>query len=381
MRIVPLVLFLFGSAFGLGATNSSKNIARSDSDEVDALVANLVSKRPPAHPSGYAPVTDQSSLSTPEVSGAVTRLKSMGLRIYPALVTHIKDNRYSYSMVSGSWVNLTVGDAVINVLSEGTWCPYEYKDRNAPSGHSGSPQFAEYLKTRGPEQWAEWTKDKTRTDIQIDFLQWCLEMEKKRGFVDDTQRKDILDAYAKALAEYAITTGQSIDALIQSICKVIPNGWTVSYKTEDSWLAISKDDPVWLRSESPNASSAAEPEKGQFTLAFRISPAISSAQYEQLAAENTNTRKEMADIYQDLINRRVNRKFDEFFPKNDTDKAIVARYETLKKSLHELPEYYYRDISLETGLPPVDITDAKNHDECSRVQEEVLNLLFKYDGT
>ncbi len=202
MRALILTLVFLGSTLTVWAEDSPVTVENSGSEEVDALVVKMVSKRPAHYPTGYhGLMMDGNYFITPEVEAAIQRLKSMGSRIFPALIEHLGDDRYSYSNINAAWVNYSVGAAVIAVLSDGTHCPYEYKSRNTPSGQSNGLWFGQYLEDRKPAKWVEWAKNKTRSDIQMDFLQWCFAKEKERGFVDDTQRNKITEAYEKAIAE------------------------------------------------------------------------------------------------------------------------------------------------------------------------------------
>ena len=133
---------------------------------------------------------------TAEVSNALVVLKRAGPRIYPALVKHLYDDRYSYSGILQAWINLSVGYAIGDVLSDGhsTYCGY----RKTPSGFSDNVSFREYLRKKGPEKWADWAKNKSKLEIQNDFIDWCISKEKELGFVDDAQQKEILGIYQKA---------------------------------------------------------------------------------------------------------------------------------------------------------------------------------------
>jgi hypothetical protein len=73
-----------------------------------------------------------------------------------------------------------------------------YKARKTPSGYAGYLSFKDYLKAREPVKWAAWAKSKSRLDIQLDFIDWCVVREQERGFVDEAQRKKLLDRYAEA---------------------------------------------------------------------------------------------------------------------------------------------------------------------------------------
>jgi hypothetical protein len=175
----------------------------SGAKEVDVLVLQLVSERPAPFPSGYyLPAIDMAPqpFITLQVSNAMAKLTKMGPRIFPALVKHLRDDRYSYSDISAAWDNNTVGDAVTDILSDEHYMFGGYKAREVPTGYSGKYggrdlSFNDYLDDRGAELWAEWAKSKSRLEIQMDFIDWCIAKENERGFVDEAQKKKILGIY------------------------------------------------------------------------------------------------------------------------------------------------------------------------------------------
>ena len=192
--------------FQIPAKGYPVSVEESGSPKVDALVHNLVSRRPAPYRSGYSdPPTDvvfSDRYSTPEVESAIKSLKDMGPAVFPSLVKHLGDDRYSYSDVWDAWLNHGVGDAIVEVLDDGHYMHSGYKSRETPSGSGGGYlSFDSYLEVRGAEAWAKWAKNKTRLDIQMDFIDWCIEKENERGFVDESQKKQILGNYDAARQE------------------------------------------------------------------------------------------------------------------------------------------------------------------------------------
>jgi hypothetical protein len=133
----------------------------------------------------------------------MTKLTKMGPSIFPALIKHLRDDRYSYSDISAAWDNNTVGDAVTEILSDWHYMHSGYKFRRTPAGYSGKYSgrylsFTDYLDDRGAESWAEWAKNKSRLEIQMDFIDWCIAKENERGYVDEAQKMQILGLYEAA---------------------------------------------------------------------------------------------------------------------------------------------------------------------------------------
>ena len=148
--------------------------------KVDDLVVQLISKQPAPCPTGYRNEAGDIHSDASEIDAAMKKLIQTRPTIFPALVTHLDDDRYSYSSSFGTWVNWTVGHAVAVILSQDAVCPYQYKSRPTPTGPAECLIFHDYLRDRDPQKWAEWAKNKTRPDIRNDFLQWCLATEKAR---------------------------------------------------------------------------------------------------------------------------------------------------------------------------------------------------------
>lgn len=189
--------------FQIPAKGYPVSVEESGSAKVDALVCNLVSKRPAPYRSGYSDpptaVVFAERYSTPEVEAAIKSLKEMGPTIFPALVKHLGDDRYSYSGVVAAWLNFRVGDAIVEILDDGHYMHSGYKYRKNPSGSGGAYlSFDGYLEAHGAEAWAEWAKSKSRLDIQMDFINWCINKENERGFIDEAQKKDIIGNYESA---------------------------------------------------------------------------------------------------------------------------------------------------------------------------------------
>jgi hypothetical protein len=208
MRAFRILGFLSILATSLHAEDAKLAVVDSGSREVDAAVVQLISQRPAPFPSGYSdPEIDSLQIltnlpyMTPQVSNAMAKLKAMGPSIYPALIKHLRDDRYSYSDIVAAWDNYTVGDAVIEIVSDGHYMWNGYKFRKTPSGTGLLLSFKEYLMAKEPEKWAEWAKSKTKLDIQMDFIDWCVGKEKARGFVDTAQEKELLKTYQQARDE------------------------------------------------------------------------------------------------------------------------------------------------------------------------------------
>src|ERR1043166_6056875 len=85
---------------------------------VSELVELLVSPVPAKHPEGEFDLRGDDSIGSllhPQVEAAYNRLVKMGTAIYPQLVKHLRDDRYSYSRVETAWNNYSIGDAMVEI--------------------------------------------------------------------------------------------------------------------------------------------------------------------------------------------------------------------------------------------------------------------------
>lgn len=207
--VLPLILIACAPKTQESAPNPAPGakpsvvVEDSGAKEIDDLVRQLVSTRPAPFPSGYAsPELHQRTSEwfiTPEVDQAIQNLRSLGPATFTNLVTHLHDDRYSYSTESAAWLNKTVGDAIMDsIFADGQTMHSGYKSRDTPTGAAGYLHFYTWVRELGEEAWAQWASAKTRLDIQIAFIDSCVEKENSRGFVDDQQRARVLQTYEDA---------------------------------------------------------------------------------------------------------------------------------------------------------------------------------------
>lgn len=175
----------------------------------------------------------------------------------------------------------------------------------------------------------------------------------------------------------------SINDFMGKIRANIPTGWSVSYEKQNDWLEVSRDESVLCTSASPNSNPTEENRLQQFSFAFRISPKMPLTEYRKLSKQNLVIQGEMKMIYDELVKRHVPRKFDSFLAQTDGDKTLAFRYDSLKNSTRDLPDFYFQDISMTWALnspanPTISVIDPKIHKECNSVRTEVGNLAFHY---
>jgi hypothetical protein len=172
---------------------------------------------------------------------------------------------------------------------------------------------------------------------------------------------------------------------MERIRAVIPKGWTISYEAEYTCLNVKRDQPALLRPGVPNSPGEEKPKMGEISFAFRVRRGMSLGEYERLAAENARIQEEAYAIYKVLDQRKdISRKFDSFSPEKEEDKKLVARYEALKQSLHELPDFSGENLSLDWLIngPDFSVTSYPAEDqvfeEFDAARKSVMKVLTPY---
>jgi hypothetical protein len=186
----------------------------------------------------------------------------------------------------------------------------------------------------------------------------------------------------------AATNEKTVEQLLQQIRSEIPQHWTVSYEKETSWMEVVRSEPVTLFRYVINGDTSQKPELGEFSFAFRVVPYMKRSDYNRLKAENIRNQREMSTLYETLVKKHVSHKFDSFIVSGDDPNGkLVERYNQLNESLHNLPDYYYQDLTLKsewsewlTGPPYNQVVDDAARQECAQVMDKVIGLLSKYEG-
>jgi hypothetical protein len=229
LAAIPLLVF---SLRALGEETKAI-IAESGSPRIDQLVSALVSQSPaPLQNGGRVPksgIFAEDSLlnqlgqrcATDAVEQAFQRLKKISPKEYGYLLKHQNDDRYSFSTIEpwgspimSGWINYSVGHAIDQILSNemSTWIG-GYKSREGADGKGCTPvSFGDYVEAQGGyEKWVASVSALTRTEIDLRFLKWCIEIEEARGFEDGESRKKVLEGYHTKVKEIEKATTNSQD--------------------------------------------------------------------------------------------------------------------------------------------------------------------------
>jgi hypothetical protein len=140
----------------------------------------------------------------PQVANAREKLISMGTPIFPELVKHLDDKRYSYSFCYAAWVDNPVGYTVEQLMAAvvgGKFRPYGYKSRDNSNGSNVQPGFGQMMREIGAGKYAEHAAAITRNRAEKEYVQWYMEKEKAHGFKSKQQEQHILGPCLKRLSE------------------------------------------------------------------------------------------------------------------------------------------------------------------------------------
>ncbi len=155
------------------------------------------------------------------------------------------------------------------------------------------------------------------------------------------------DATAAALVRLI---SSHLDKTKDDAWKASPNtpygSWEVTYQPQYNLIQVQREDEVLITHE-PMLNDSPEPHAptlGPPNFLLSVEPFISPEEYARLKAENATINGQLSHMAVGM--KDIRHKFDSYLPKNDQEKQKVAAYNKLKASLHDLPDFYFRDISL-----------------------------------
>ena len=182
--------------------------------EIESLIDQLASTNSPPDFPGDPPhfyledflanPGDWNSDAQRTVSKAYYELKSMGKDVFPYLIKHFGDNRYSHERSYSTFISHSVGDACQFLIDEQIDPRgISYKSRETPTGTTMgyAVQFEAYVKSKYGSYAAWWRNNRNLSlvEMRVDFCKWRINKEKQLGFVDDDQRNRMLETFDRML--------------------------------------------------------------------------------------------------------------------------------------------------------------------------------------
>ena len=161
--------------------------------------------------------------------------------------------------------------------------------------------------------------------------------------------------------------------------------WEVTYKPQYDLIEVQLEQVVII---SPNSNFNANPVLNEhpadadrpFPLGrpffwLRVKPFVSPAEYTRLKAENEAIEKRLDEMYERMRRQHVARQHDRFMPKNEEEKDLVDAYNDLKYSHHDLPDFYFRNISLSRPIFWGDSRISTEMEETTEWQRDQVSIV------
>ncbi len=172
----------------------------------------------------------------------------------------------------------------------------------------------------------------------------------------------------------------TVAALTREIKANLPPGWTVTFNMESSEIEVERTEKTlanWVGPSSPIEESKLL----AYQLKLRVTPLISTQEYNRLSMENEERAGRIKKLREVLLNTPGIREIRPglFYPLTEPGKRAVLEYKRLVPTLHELPDYYYRDISLFwERFAEFQANDQTVQAECDQVPVQLRQLLDPY---
>jgi hypothetical protein len=171
----------------------------------------------------------------------------------------------------------------------------------------------------------------------------------------------------------------SPELLVKNIRGVLPKGWEVSWDPQYHWIEVSRLEET-LFSGGANFNPNPAPFKGKYKIGLPVRDFMPVEEYQRLVAENHAIRGALEKL--EVQMQAIPRSIGGFTPVNPDQQGRVEAYETVKKQLHPLPDYYFKDISVDWLSPELQRlalpTDDQVRAECGAVAKQVQALLNTY---
>jgi len=177
---------------------------------------------------------------------------------------------------------------------------------------------------------------------------------------------------------------ETANSLLNSVIAQLPAGWCASMSHDNGCvIQVMRVEPTKVRFITGNPS----PENAQKTYMdfyrywFTVVPLITQSDLNRMKSENEIIEKKIAVELSQIPFVRMPLGNEHILPNSqDTEKTklAISEYNRLVDSLQHLPDYYYKDISIEMGNQLMSIADYKVQPECFAVEERLLNNFSKY---
>jgi len=144
---------------------------------------------------------------------------------------------------------------------------------------------------------------------------------------------------------------KTVHALMEKMKSRLSPGWSIAYDAEFHLISVTRDEPTSINTVTPSSGIDAKPVVGRFSFSLRVLPLLSQADYEQKKADNQALKRKMSAIYELLaISPSVvgirTKPLARFHSEVPEEQARIDQYYRLQDELYDLPDGYFKDISL-----------------------------------
>jgi hypothetical protein len=194
-------------------------------------------------------------------------------------------------------------------------------------------------------------------------------------------------AFANGLHEADVTH------LVHALQARVPKGWTVSYKKDPQVIGVTRDARTLIDFITPGMSFDEPGKDENFNFWMRVMPLVSISEYRRMRIENQKAKEKIDGAYTRLcasptVQGGIQRpngpviKSSEPYSSNPNDEPLLAEYRQLRKSLHELPDGYLGNVSVEwesaSEFGSYGPRDPEVRRECEEVIAKVKRTFSKY---
>jgi hypothetical protein len=183
--------------------------------------------------------------------------------------------------------------------------------------------------------------------------------------------------------------------LVQSVQTVVPKGWSVSYDEARAMLSVRRDEnpvvrPIAAANVGPGRANDIEahgqkPEEVAFEL--ELSPRPTPEAYAAMKEKNRLLAEKSSALHDKLKKMGVewSDRSQGFAPRGEEQKTVVREFESLKEDFLELPDYFFKEVSLKWNGWTTSwdaafrrVVDENIGKECDTLHQELVRFLKPY---
>jgi hypothetical protein len=177
---------------------------------------------------------------------------------------------------------------------------------------------------------------------------------------------------------------QTIDALTTALKSELPPGWSLVYERRFGTIEISRDHAALVDRNAPNAAVPEKPVPRTIEIDLKIVPFVAPENYPRSKAENKEVQGILGAIERQFNADGLSAGPDgAYIDDGRADPAAISYYNKNRSKLRSLPQFHFRDVSLDWGFgysddlgfypwPPVDPGVLR---ECKDVVKKIEGML------